>query len=355
MTYDLMIRCDSSGQIGYGHLIRCCSLALALKSADVESIFLTQRLEGNGAALIDEAGFPIRWLEIGSNPVLLKEKDARQLIRLAKEGDISCVLVDHYGADDEYLALLAKAALRVAVIDDIADRDLWDAGWVLNQNLGAESLDYRLSPGAVKLLGPSYALLRPEFGVERQMLIRRFSLNDCHLLVTLGGGESSVLTTHVIEALAGLDKLLRIRCIIGRKGTFREELRGAVKRSPHQVELLQDVRDMAVQMAWADISINAGGSTCWELACMGVPMLVLALSSDQVLIAKSLVAQGLSGYFGVVDGDRPPKDLAEAVSSLLADPLQRANQARAGQALVDGRGAARAAESLIQWRKKTTP
>jgi UDP-2,4-diacetamido-2,4,6-trideoxy-beta-L-altropyranose hydrolase len=353
MTYDLMIRCDSSGQIGYGHLMRCCSLALALKAANVESIFVTQRLEGNGMALVDEAGFLIRWLDIGSNPVLLKEKDAHQVIRLAKEEDIRCVLVDHYGADDGYLALLSEAGLRVAVIDDVADRNLRAAGWVLNQNLGAESLDYKLSPGAVKLLGPSYALLRPEFGVERQMF-RCFSINDCHLLVTLGGGESEVLTAHVIEALADLDKPLRVRCIIGRKGTFREELRSAVKRSPHQVELLQDVRDMALQMAWADISINAGGSTCWELACMGVPMLVLALSSDQVFIAKSLIAQGLSGYFGIVDGDRPPKDLAEAVSSLLEDPVQRANQARAGQALVDGRGAARAAESLIRWRKKTT-
>jgi spore coat polysaccharide biosynthesis predicted glycosyltransferase SpsG len=185
-------------------------------------------------------------------------------------------------------------------------------------------------------------------------MFRCFSINDCHLLVTLGGGESEVLSAHVIEALADLDRPLRVRCIIGRKGTFREELRNAVKRSPHQVELLQDVRGMALQMAWADISINAGGSTCWELACMGVPMLVLALSSDQVFIAKSLIAQGLSGYFGIVDGDRPPKDLAEAVSLLLEDPVQRANQARAGQALVDGRGAARAAESLIRWRKKTT-
>ena len=352
MTYELIIRCDSSGQIGYGHLLRCFSLALALREAKFEPIFLMQRLPANGAALIDEAGLQIRWLAIASNPVLLKEKDARQLIGFAKEENISCVLVDHYGADEEYLALLNEAGLRLAVIDDLADRDLWAAEWVLNQNLGADFLDYRISPGAVKLLGPSYALLRPEFGVQRQILSRSFSLNDCHVLITLGGGESDVLAAHVIEALAGLDKLLRIRCIIGRRGTIGEELHIAVKCNPHQVELLQDVRDMALQMAWADISINAGGSTCWELACMGVPMLVLALSSDQILNGKSLVAHGLSGYFEIVDEDQPPKNLAEAVSSLLADPLKRADQARAGQALVDGRGASRVAESLIQWRKK---
>ena len=352
MTCKLLLRCDSSGRIGFGHLLRCRSLALALRSAGVETIFLTQGLPGNGAVLIEETGLTLRWLETRSNPVALPLADARQLIELAKAEQIGCVLVDHYGADDDYLALLADAGLCVAVIDDVADRDLRTVGWVLNQNLGAEPLVYQLAPDAVRLLGPSYALIRSEFAVERKLLIRRFSAHDRHVLVTLGGGDSAALAAHVIEALAGLDMSLRVRCIIGGAGPIPEELRVAAQHSPHRVKLLQAVRDMALQMAWADLSINAGGSTCWELACMGVSMLVLAFSPDQVFIAKSLAAQGLATYLGLVQDDRPPVGLAEEVSSLLANPSQRSVQARAGQALVDGHGAARVAESLIQWSKE---
>jgi len=33
-------------------------------------------------------------------------------------------------------------------------------------------------------------------------------------------------------------------------------------------------------MAWADFAVSAGGSTCWELAFMGLPALVLIQAKE---------------------------------------------------------------------------
>jgi len=40
---------------------------------------------------------------------------------------------------------------------------------------------------------------------------------------------------------------------------------------PFVFRLFSSVNNMSELMSWADIAISAGGSTCWELAYMGLP------------------------------------------------------------------------------------
>jgi UDP-N-acetylglucosamine:LPS N-acetylglucosamine transferase len=76
-------------------------------------------------------------------------------------------------------------------------------------------------------------------------------------------------------------------------------------------------------------------------------MVVFTLSADQAPNAAALERHGcavrLDGWRGDADGSR----LAATVDDLLAAPERRAAMSRAAQALVDGGGAARAAESLL--------
>ena len=64
----------------------------------------------------------------------------------------------------------AKGA-RVAVIDDLADRR-HDCDLLIDQNLGRRASDYagRTPAGCRLLIGPQYALLRPEFAALRAAL-----------------------------------------------------------------------------------------------------------------------------------------------------------------------------------------
>jgi spore coat polysaccharide biosynthesis predicted glycosyltransferase SpsG len=99
---------------------------------------------------------------------------------------------------------------------------------------------------------------------------------------------------------------------------------------------------MARVMAWADVSLNAAGSTCWELMCLGVPMVATSLSRDQKRNARALAAAGVAAL-------QTREALAYAgtrVESLLADPDRRGAMSRRAAELVDGLGAERAADSL---------
>jgi UDP-2,4-diacetamido-2,4,6-trideoxy-beta-L-altropyranose hydrolase len=137
---------------------------------------------------------------------------------------------------------------------------------------------------------------------------------------------------RVLEAVAGLTDL-DVLVIAG----------PANPRGEHAVPGVQVVRsvdDMAARMAWADLAIVAAGSTCWELACCGVPMIAIPVADNQLAVSEALSSLGV----GVVlpqDGD-----VRGAVDQLIGDHARRAAMARRGRELVDGQGPLRVCRAL---------
>jgi UDP-2,4-diacetamido-2,4,6-trideoxy-beta-L-altropyranose hydrolase len=332
----VLIRCDGSDAIGLGHVSRTLSLALALQDRNVPVLFAMRPFDGI-AERVEKAGFPVARLPVDGGPQLpLRADDLPGLRAAAAASGADVVVVDHYGAPEEYLIGIKRAGLGLAVIDDLADRDLSAADWLLNQNLGAEQLTTRHRPNAVVLLGPSYALVRPEFATAREGLRRSFGAADNRVLVTLGGGSMADKLELVERRLEAVTRPLDVRLLARRSAQTPPESR-------HTWRVVEDPPDVAPHMAWADVSVNAGGSTCWELASLGVPMAVTVLADNQQNIADQLVAHGCAVGVGAANFT----DLPAAIQELLESPARRRALSSAAAELVDGRGAARVAESLI--------
>ena len=98
-------------------------------------------------------------------------------------------------------------------------------------------------------------------------------------------------------------------------------------------------------MTKASLAVTAAGTTCWELACLGIPMVTVVAAANQVPVARTLRAAGASEYAGEVD-DALDARLRERVVDLLADDAKRRRMAARGRDLVDGRGAARVARAI---------
>lgn len=335
----LVVRCDASPVIGAGHLTRCRALALALRAQEKAVAFAIRSEPEAVGAMLDGDGFA-RATVPAETP--LGEADLAATVEMARRHGAVGVLVDHYEAGAEYFAGLRAAGLVVGAIDDRADRDLTSVDWVLNQNLAAPQLGYRVVPQAEVLRGVSFALLRPEFAVARGRLERSWSADDRRVLVTFGGGDTADVAASVLAALHRIERTLEVRIVVGRDAPGLGPLQEESVRSRHDVEVLQGVQDMTAQMMWADLSINAGGSTCWELMCLGVPMVVAELSDDQRL---NVVAAAEAGVGIEIPADRLGFVDPE-VTALLDDPDRRAAMSRRGMSLVDGHGASRAADSL---------
>ncbi len=349
----ILFRCDGSSSIGMGHIVRCLSLARSLRQAGAQVFFLLRELGGGAQGKVRELGFDVLTLP-GPDFIngALPEWDRLRTAEAAGEKGAGWVLVDHYAAREDYLEGLRSLGLRIAVLDDMADRTLTACSWLLNQNLGADALPYRTTVECVRLLGPEFALLRPEFHAARQALSREFSRRDAHVILTLGGGGTGELSIEVLRALDGVSSPLEIRCIQGGSDPVPAELRHAAGSSMHKVSILRDVRNMAAHMLWADLSVNAGGSTCWELCCLGVPMITLVTSEDQAMIARALEEHGCARNLGEWTPGRTAARLAETVRELIDNPDVRLEMSRKARRRVDGLGAKRAADSLLDLMNK---
>jgi UDP-2,4-diacetamido-2,4,6-trideoxy-beta-L-altropyranose hydrolase len=225
----------------------------------------------------------------------------------------------------------------LGAVDDLGDRDLRALDWLLNQNLDADCLTYQTRPDGIRLLGPRYCLVRPQFRATRERCKRTFTVTDANVLITLGGSDVLPLAEAVLASLNEVNRPLRLRLILsGSPGAPQ-----GPNVSRHELEILHNVANMADHMAWADVAVNAGGSTCWELCCLGVPMVVHVLSRDQTLVAAALEKAGVCKR---VEGKQP--GVAKLVDQLLLDAAGRAAMSARAMALVDGLGAERAADSL---------
>ena len=344
-----VIRCDGSASLGMGHVVRSLSLATALRDARAQVKFAVADLGGLAQRLVGDSGFE---LVTTSRPAdrdmrrSLRPDDLGVLVETAKTWN-ACVVIDHYGADANYFREVAGTGLRLGVIDDLADRDLSAAEWLLNQNPGAIQLSYRTKPACRKLLGLNYTLMRPQFRCQRERLEREFHVRDNRVLITLGGGETQAMVAAVLSGLSRVTRQLQIRCVLGGDSGQTMEVETTAARSVHTIEVQRNVENMAELMAWCDVSVNASGSTCWELCCLGVPMVTMVLSADQAANAAEVDRLGLGINVGEFAGAETAGRIAQCIEQLLADPQGRRETSSRAKSMVDCRGAERAAESLI--------
>ena len=116
-------------------------------------------------------------------------------------------MVDHYGLDESWEKGLRGHVDKIFAIDDLANTP-HDCDVLLNQNL-LENLDnaYQgLAPHHCrKLLGPRFALLRPEFRKTRETLRERDGIIR-RILVFFGGVDPTGETEKALEALEMLGR-----------------------------------------------------------------------------------------------------------------------------------------------------
>jgi RimJ/RimL family protein N-acetyltransferase len=133
---------------------------------------------------------------------------------------------------------------------------------------------------------------------------------------------------------------LHVEVIAGGANPHYDQLTELAESLGGRFHLVRNAADMPQRIAEADLAITAGGSTCWEMAYLGLPNVVIVLADNQRACAAGLDAQGCSVSLGWHE-DCDEARIAEAFANLADDPKRRADMSRAGMELVDGEGASR--------------
>ncbi|MCC7410165.1 MAG: UDP-2,4-diacetamido-2,4,6-trideoxy-beta-L-altropyranose hydrolase [Gammaproteobacteria bacterium] len=349
-----LIRTDASLHIGSGHVMRCLCLARALAAHAVEVQFACRELPGHMIGAIRARGFRVHRLESpraardGDStaepaPVDQAQDAAATRTLLEALGGVDLLVVDHYALDLDWERALRALAGRIAAIDDLPER-AHDADILLDQNLGAEERDggiRRLAPGCARLLGPRYALLRPEFAAARAVLRRR----DGHLrrlFVFLGGTDPGGYTLKVLDALTLRNPPPLTDVVVG-AGNPQADIIATRCRGDARLRFCQDVDDVAERMVAADFAVGAGGTATWERACVGLPSLILTVAGNQRAGAGAMAAAGAAI---VMAGESASADAIAAQLDALTPQRLQAMSARCLEQ-VDGRGTERVLRILL--------
>jgi spore coat polysaccharide biosynthesis predicted glycosyltransferase SpsG len=102
---------------------------------------------------------------------------------------------------------------------------------------------------------------------------------------------------------------------------------------------------MSRLMTWADVAITGAGGTVYELSCLGVPTIVVAITEDQTETARALERSGVAvdlGWHQEMDAMKASRTIA----ALCEDRERRAALSHRARELVDGRGASRVVDVL---------
>jgi len=335
----LCIRADAGAHMGVGHVMRCLALAHAWKLRGGRVVLLTHTEAPALVQRLREGVLELQHLQAAQGSL----EEAAEVVNLATEHQAYWLVLDGYHFTPAYRAALKVSGLRLLIIDDLADTDLSAADILLNQNAYANAEMY---PSASRLLlGSTHALLRCEFLSWRSKRGPEPKKAQ-EVLITLGGGDMENVTLRVLHLLAGMaDRRLVLKVIVGSANPHVESLRAALPMN-HEVEVLVNPPNLPELMSRAHVAISAAGSTCWELACLGLPMLLIITAENQRGVAARLEELGLAVCLGWHE-DFPNKDSLECLRDFLDDAPRRRRMSEEARLLVDGRGAGRVVEAML--------
>jgi len=364
MTLRIAFRADASVEIGSGHVMRCLTLAGALRAKGADCRFITRDLPGNLIARIGAEGYPVTPLPAPAPGTQAEPapppfahwagvphaQDAAETLA-ALAGGADWLVVDHYALDARWERAACPPGTKLMVLDDLADR-AHDCDLMLDQTLGRAQAEYDalLGPRTRRLIGPEFALLRPDFAACRPAsLKRRADGRLTHLLVLMGGMDAENTVSDVLTGLRGgdLPPGAHVTVVLGSSAPHLAAVRDLAARMPFPVDIRVDITDMPALMEATDFAISASGLISYELICMGVPALLVPVSDIQekvaaetCRIAEARVAEGWRAA--------PAERIGAAARQYLAHLRALPPAQRRSGSVVDGLGAARVVSQMLE-------
>jgi UDP-2,4-diacetamido-2,4,6-trideoxy-beta-L-altropyranose hydrolase len=360
----VLIRPGSGADVGSGHLMRMLALAGGCRRLGFGVSFAVGDIPGTIARKITDLGCELILVtaERGS------EDDANETHNLATDRNADWLVLDGYCFDDHYQGLVKPDTSLLMVVDDFGHGTHFNADMVLNQNAYADASRYHELPDTKVLCGIRYTMLKPEFDRQQNDKTQKQKVRGTakRILVTMGGSDTENFTLPVVQALGQIDGCraadLIVDCVTGPNFAHEQTLRTFERSSEFRFRIHRNVDRMDVLMRNADLAITAGGSTCYELAKLGIPAIAIPTAENQVPVVKDLAKRNTLCRFKAAQvqrgtGKNEKNVLSKFIKTIIDDAPQRQAMSDAGKKLIDGRGVNRVARAmyseLLEFRNAT--
>lgn len=333
----LGIRVDMNGTIATGHMIRCLSIADEWKKKGHELVFIMA--DSNAEELIKSRGYSCAVLHSDWRDM---DGEMEPLRHVIEHKNVECMLIDSYQVTEHYLTEVRKLT-RTIYIDDINKFKYPVDGLICYANYWKKFAYEEYMDGTQMALGSSYVPLRSVFAETRAKCIRSRAKN----LLLLSGGTDSY---HILEQLLEHIDRGRYECIDVICGRYNEQYEYLQRQyvCKGNVNIWKSVNDIEIYMRKADIAISAGGTTLYELCAMGTPTISYSFVDNQLDNVIQFQQDQAIEYAGDFRKDNVIEKICSYLEMYYDNPRVRQEKSRRMQELVDGKGAARIAEFIIQ-------
>lgn len=257
---NILIRADSSSQIGLGHIMR--DLVLAQQYPSDTIIFACQDLAGN---IMDQISYPTH---------ILNSNTPQELIALIQNQKINIVIFDHYGIDVNFeRQIQEKTGVSILSLDDTYQQHHCDI--LLNHNISADVNRYKgLVPNNCELrCGSAYTLIRDEFKNEK--MISREKVYD--LFIAMGGADTANLTTDILKTLSNT---LRVCVVTTTANANLNELKPYFKDKKN-ISLHVNSQEIAKLLHQSRFAIITPSVMVHEVLFMEIPFVAIRTASNQ--------------------------------------------------------------------------
>ncbi len=335
----VLFRVDGTAQSGWERLNRCLTFAGALQRRRRPTFFLS-RLEPASLILpIKRAGNA--WLDADAKAGTAE--DLEETVQEIRRLNPAAVVVDAAEVSENYLQELVATGTLVVSLDHLAGL-CFPSQLVINPMLGPGRDAYEFLPGTQLLLGQRYALVRPE--VRRVRPVRaQEPAPPIRALVALGDDDPNHQVGELARLLLNIPKLARIDLVVRPYNPDLAKLQNLVASHPDRLELATEPPDVTARIGRCHFAFTSGGPWSLELACVGVPQLIIVQAETHWPSAQRLEEEGAAVCLGWYESVSPSA-IRQAVQNLLGDPLERQAIARCARKLIDGRGPDRLVTAL---------
>lgn len=355
----VFIRTDANEVIATGHVMRCATIAGQLAALGCAVTFLVS--DEISAAFAAEKGFECRvlhtdWQQPDSADELEKMKKV-----LAESGTRQKLLLDSYRINRHYTGELAEFA-QIIVIDDLFEEN-FAADMVINYTLYHTMFDYKgrySESGTRLLLGGSFVPLRPEFAaqIRTEADSRVQCAADCHtaqktynVLLICGGGDLYNALGNILAAAVQDERneIYQFQVVAGAYNPHKEELKNYA-RMYQNVHIHENVTDMAGLMRTCDMAVSAASTVLYECCAMQLPTIFFCVADNQRYDQVCFTKDHVMLYAGDIreDAKKTAGEILRLLSQLEKSPALRQEMRQKMAALVDGKGAARIAEAIME-------
>ena len=329
MSFAITFFTECSRKVGTGHFVESVNLLKGAREKGFKCILWTT--DTTPVSITNDLSIECNFYN--SN----KLKDEIPSIKKSCVESRSKVMVFNLrNITNDALSLFDFDDIKHICIDELGNKHL-DCDVIINPLIGKNRHKYFSNNKRLDLYaGPCYLSISPK--IQNAPCCKNYNNSEIKTVsVCMGGVDRSGATLKLIDVLADWKPEVRKKIIVGAAFAHLKEVRKKIdKLKKKNYEMFHNVNDIGSIFSESDVVFTAGGNVLYELACMGIPAIVLYEDEHEMENGVEFEKKG----FGICVGssmEASNEDILNALLQFNKCHFRYFNSIR-GRELVDGKG-----------------